>query len=349
MIQYKEILQEIIEKGTWKEPARPGMPKTISRFSIEKRFNLSDGFPLVTLKETRFSDIVTELIWFLRGDSNIKYLVDNGVNIWNKDAHKFYLRLHKEYTGNDGSLDLDSFIENIKEGRLHRTSLSDPRLGIGYKLGDTGWTYPRMWNNFAGMSINQVNNIVTSIINNPYSRYHVLSAWHPKYIGDLECALPPCHMMVHFNCRPIEFWDRVNLLYKPGAINSSSNLVLVEEEMNDFGIPKFYLDAKMIQRSCDTFLGVPYNIASYALLIHIIAKLTGTAPGEFIWSGNDVHLYEDQVDKARVLLEREPMKLPRLVIGDLYGGDPSFWEEDDFKLVDYKSHPALRSKLHVGK
>lgn len=316
MKQYKEILEEILEKGTWKEPAREGMPMTISRFSIEKRFDLNEGFPLVTIKKTRFEGIVHELLWFLRGDSNIKYLVDNGVNIWTPDAHKYYLRICDRYLQYEKPMDIESFEENIKLGNL---TTSYPFKGF-YKLGDTGWTYPSMWTNYAGMSINQVSNLITNIKTKPESRYHIVNSWHPAYVSDYECALPPCHMLFHFNCRKGD---------------------------ND---TRYYLDCKLIQRSCDTFLGVPYNIASYAILTHIIAKLTGMIPGEFIWSGNDVHLYENHLNQVNVILEREPKNLPTLCIEDInWGGNIHNIKAEDFWLEGYESHPFVKGDLSVGK
>lgn len=315
MEQYKEILSEVLDKGTWKKPARKGMPSTISRFSIEKRFDLSRGFPLVTIKETKFSNIAHELIWFLNGDNNIKYLVDNGVGIWNSDAYKYYVRLHKYVTGFDASLTKESFIRHIKNGELDRTSICE--FVSSYRLGYTGYTYPLLWNKYPGTDTNQINKLIKGLKSNPYSRYHIINAWHPGYVNEYSTALPPCHMVVQFNMRPSESED--------GNV--------------------FLLDCKMTQRSCDTFLGVPYNIASYALLTHIIANKIKAIPGEFIWSGNDVHLYENHIDAAKLILSREPKELPYLHM-DI--GEYSKLDIKMFYLENYKSHPFVKGELSVG-
>lgn len=321
MEQYKEIINEILEKGVWKEPARVGMPRTISRFSIEKRFDLSNGFPLVTIKETKFKNIAHELIWFLRGDTNIKYLVDNGVNIWNNDAYKYYKRLNKAVIGFGEGLPIENFINHIKDGDL-KGSLICAYLPH-YKLGDTGFTYPVLWNKFPAqtdMDIDQIQRLVNGLKVNPNSRYHIINAWHPCYINDMATALPPCHMLAQFNMRPIQ----------------------------NEGCKGYILDCKLVQRSCDTFLGVPYNIASYALLVHYLAKLVGAIPGELIWSGNDVHLYENHVELAKSILEREPKKLPSLWLSNGIDNLNKPLSIEDIHLENYEHHPFVKGELSVG-
>ena len=318
MKQYKEIISEILEKGVCKEPARKGMPRTISRFSIEKRFDLSNSFPLVTIKETKFKNIAHELIWFLNGDHNIKYLVDNGVNIWNMDAYKYYKRLHKVVTGFDASLTIDSFINHIKEGEFKGTSICE--YIPYYRLGDTGFTYPLLWNKFptkTGKDINQIQKLINGLKQNPNSRYHIINSWHPGYVNDISTALPPCHMLAHFNMRPT---------YVEGG-------------------KKYILDCKLVQRSCDTFLGVPYNIASYALLIHYIANKVNAIPGELIWSGNDVHLYENHIELIPLIMGREPKKLPNLWLNSDINETLSI---EDIHLENYEYHPFVKGELSVG-
>lgn len=330
MIQYLEVLQEILDKGTWKEPARENMPRTISRFSIEKRFNLQDGFPLLTTKKMPWKKILHEMLWFLKGDTNIKYLVDNDVNIWNQDAYGYYLKLHKEKTTFDGSLSMDSFIMKIKEGKLQETSLAL----YDYKLGDLGPVYGKQWRKWEGIKINlssenfgfdiiridQIQKLINGINENPNSRYHVVTAWNPAEV--FETALPSCHMMFHFNCRP--YHDKTSTK-KP-----------------------YILDCKMVQRSCDTFLGVPFNIASYAFLMHIVARLTNMHVGDFIWSGNDVHIYEDHIPQVKEQLSRTPTKLPFLTINSTNWKTIDDIKFEDFNILTYMPQEAIKGDLSTG-
>ena len=300
MKQYLEIIQEILDKGVWKEAARENMPRTLSRFSIEKRFDLQEGFPLLTTKKMFSKGMIHELIWFLKGDTNIHYLHINDVTkFWHQDGYKYYLKQME--LNNEEPLDFANWCLNLSN------------IDFSKKYGDLGKIYSYQWRSF-NTEIDQITNLINNLKNNPYSRYHVVSAWNPSEIN--QCALPPCHMLFQFNTRPKE----------DGT---------------------FYLDCKMIQRSCDTFLGVPMNIASYALLVHIIAKFTSMTPGEFIWSGNDVHLYENHIKQAKEQLKREPKQLPKLVIKSDWNSIEDI-KYEDFEIIDYEYHPHISAKLSTG-
>lgn len=290
MKQYQDLLKDILDNGTWKEPAREGMPRTKEVFARMMRFDLSKGFPLLTTKKMYTKGIVAELIWFLHGDTNIKYLVDNNTHIWDADAYKYYVR-------HGGKLDKEEWLDHIKT--------SDSMC----LYGDCGHIYGYQWRFKDGFD--QIANLIHTLKTNPTSRYQVVTAWSPiDFLGDgLSAALPACHMM--FQC----------------CINNGK------------------LDLMMLQRSCDTFLGVPFNIASYALLTHMLAKEIGVEPGEFIWVGNCCHIYENHMDQVNELLSREPMELCTLE----FDKKPILmYDVDDFHFVNYKSHPALKAPLSVG-
>ena len=331
MRQYLDLLQDIKDNGKWEDPAREGMPRTKSIFSRELRFDLTKGFPAVTTKKLYWKGVVGELLWFLRGDTNIKYLVDNNIHIWDDDAYKYYKRKFiKKYPNYPQScFTKEEFISIIKAQDIKELVRIQ---SLNYTLGDCGNIYGYQWRCWKEKSRNsgfdQIKNLVESIRKNPNSRYHLVTAWQPTdFLRDKEAALPACHMMFH---------------------------VYIREGK--------YLDLKMIQRSCDTFLGVPFNIASYALLTHILAAITGYQAGEFIWSGNDIHYYENQQEQVNELLTREPKELSKLWFkdtfyykieilrkGELYLGDFLLdMEIDEFKLENYNSYPALKAPLSVG-
>lgn len=345
MKQYLEILKEVLDEGTWKRPARDNMPRTISRFGITKRFDLSEGFPLVTTKKMFFNGALHELLWFLKGDTDIKYLQDNGVHIWDEDGYRWY---KKTCIGTPASF------EGWKKF-----------VALGTGLGDLGKIYSHQWRDFGkhidlqGVEIggiDQIQSVIDGIKKNPESRYHIVSAWNPTELN--EACLPPCHMMFMFNCREISLKDRIFLAESRGFKEELDQVIqaygklgprdaALWVKMNALKIPKYHLDCDMTQRSCDTPLGVPFNIASYALLTMIIAKLTNTVPGEFIWSGKDVHIYENQIDAVYNQLERTPLPLPTMEIT----GDWDSIEDikfEDFKLRDYKSHDSIKYQLSTG-
>jgi len=374
MIQYLEILSEVLQEGTEKSPARSGMPKTISRFGITKRFDLSKGFPLVTTKQVSFKNIAHELILFLKGDCNIKYLVDNNVNIWNEDAYKWYVNFAKDNGGEeqncimhdngDGTvrmLLLDEFIQRIKEVKskinLPIYWLSDRMQEehgcICYTLGSIGKSYPKQWRNYTGVveygeqvyDVDQIAEVIRRLKESPEDRYKVVCAWNPSEFKDT--ALPPCHILFQLNCRPLSDDERAELLEnKLGRpVMEYDNVEQVHKWYTE--IPLYKLDLAITQRSCDSVLGVPYNIASYALLTHIFAHLANMVPGDLIWTGNDVHIYENHITQVSEQLSRKPFNLPTLLI------DKELTSIDDvklehFRIVGYQHHEKIEAKLSTG-
>ena len=264
MKQYLDLLDHVIKTGTEKKD-RTGTG-TLSVFGYQMRFNLEEGFPLLTTKKLHLKSIIYELLWFITGDTNIRYLNENGVKIWNDWA---------DAEGNLGPV-------------------------YGHQ-----W---RSWQSDGGKRIDQLQNVIYSIKQSPDSRRHIVSAWN---FGDLEkMALPPCHLM--FQC------------YVAGG----------------------KLSCQLYQRSADIFIGVPFNIASYALLTLMIAQATGLKPGDFVHTFGDAHIYLNHIEQVKLQLTREPYKLPRMVINPDVTDILKFRYED-FTLTDYVSHPHIKGDISV--
>lgn len=362
MEQYLNLLQEILNKGTRKPAARENMPGTTSLFGYQLRHDLSKGFPLLTTKKMSFKNLVVELLWFLRGDVNIKFLIENNCNWWNEDAYNYYVKKCKEYN-TPPIFDFENFVKTLRSN----DTFNDPDLCRvdSYKLGDCGYQYGKVWRNWETdyhvhkerhyQPLDQIKNVINSLKNTPESRRHIVTAVDPAHDEDL--ALYWCHSMFQFNCRPIP-WETKLELAKNNPNVEMENLAITEAAAGDkrFGnVPQYYLDCHLYQRSADVILGVPYNIASYSLLTHIIARICNMIPGEFIHSFGDVHIYQDHENVVREQLVRSPSKLPTLVIG----GTDLVWQElessglelltiDMFSLDNYNPQPAIKAKLSTG-
>ena len=288
--QYRGLLAEVLYNGVEKKD-RTGTG-TLSRFGMQIRHNMSDGFPILTTKKVAFKTMVTELKWFLRGDTNIKYLVDNGCNIWNGDAYRNFL---KNSVPHDHQETMDEFIDKIKKDTLHTN------YEFAKKWGELGPIYGKQWRDVNG--IDQLENLITGIISNPHSRRHIVSAWN---VSDLDqMTLPPCHYS--FQCYVND--GKLSLMWN--------------------------------QRSADLFLGVPFNISSYGLLLHLLCKETRLEPGHLIGSFGDIHLYKNHIEQAKEQISRDSFDLPKLKVScyDIYRGD------FDAELVNYESHPAIKAPL----
>lgn len=264
MQTYLDLMAHVLEHGERRDD-RTGTG-TLSVFGYQMRFDLAQGFPALTTKKLHFRSIIHELLWFLRGDSNIAYLKENGVSIWD------------EWADENGDL--------------------GPVYGVQW----------RSWPNPGGQPVDQIHNVIEAIKKNPTSRRHIVTAWNPAQVDDM--ALPPCHALFQFY------------------------------------VANGRLSCQLYQRSADIFLGVPFNIASYALLTAMIAQVTGLEPGEFIHTFGDAHLYSNHLEQARLQLERQPYELPKLWL------DPSIKHIDDFRydhirIEDYQSHPTIRAPIAI--
>jgi len=376
MKQYLELLRDVRERGTYKAPARENMPGTRSLFGYQLRHNLQDGFPLLTTKKINFKHIVTELLWFMRGDTNIRYLIDNGCNIWNQDAYNFYLKqIGKDKDGNMHLIPMSfkGFIERVKCDNCMESRVE---IDNGYKLGDCGVQYGQLWRSLKGVTesssrkgkfvyIDQFKDLIDGLKANPMSRRHIIDAWNPATLNDM--ALNACHALVQFNCRPLGTIERARIegiasdtyvdicIAHGGEFQGSNNESIMQKYFDDLGTTKYALDCQMYQRSADSFLGVPYNIASYALLTHILAKMVGMIPGEFIHTFGDVHIYDNHKEQTDLQLLREPTELPNLVIHktnkffeDLDVSNISHIDIEDFDLENYNPQSRIKGKLSTG-
>ena len=350
MKTYLDLLQKILDEGSEKESGRTNMPNTwgIEHGLIE--MDLTEGFPLLTTKKMFWKGIIHELLWFLRGETNIKYLVDNKVNIWNGDAWRWYNKWYDEtghqFTHNHRIKTEEEFVDKIKNEVNHPFTVDDGTNQITYTLGDLGKVYGHQWRNQNG--VDQIKDIVEGLKENPYSRYHILDGWNKADFPDM--ALPPCHLLYQFIVRPISREERVKIFtkkYEPLLPLLSKD---VEKVLETHNIPKFYLNVNMYQRSCDTFLGVPFNIASMSLLLMIIAKSANMIPKMSRWIGGDVHLYMDHIEVAKEQINRRPYSLPKMEIKKELNSleDILSLTIDDFELTDYQHHDRLQAELFTG-
>lgn len=264
MKQYLDLLETILKEGVEKKD-RTGTG-TLSIFGYQMRFCLAAGFPALTTKKLHLKSIIHELLWFLKGDTNVRYLQENGVRIWN------------EWVDENGDL--------------------GPVYGAQW----------RKWRASDGHTIDQISQVVDSLVSNPDSRRHIVSAWN---VGDLEkMHLPPCHLLFQF--------------YVAGG----------------------KLSCQLYQRSCDLFLGVPFNIASYALLTLMMAQVTGYQPGDFVWTGGDVHIYTNHLEQVKLQLSRKPFPQPLMKLNPEIKSIFDF-QYTDFELVNYQAHPHIPGKVAV--
>ena len=301
MKQYLDLVRHIRDHGTIKED-RTGTG-TVSIFGYQMRFNLADGFPLVTTKRVHLKSILHELLWFIKGDTNIKYLVQNGVGIWNDWPYQNWLRetgqaQNLKMYSSEWRLVMREFIERIK---------SDDTFARQY--GDLGPVYGKQWRNFGG--VDQLTNLVNDIKTNPDSRRLIVSAWNPQDIPVMiKSGLPPCHSLFQF--------------------------YVVEGR----------LSCQLYQRSADVFLGVPFNIASYAILTIMIAQVTGLRPGDFIHTFGDAHLYLNHLEQVDEQLSRAEFDLPELKVNPSVTSLFDFVFED-FELQNYMSHEPISAPVAV--
>ena len=290
MKQYHALLNEILEKGT--DRLDRTSTGTRSIFGYQMRFDLAEGFPLLTTKKVHFKSVVYELLWFITGSTNIRPLVLNNVRIWNEWP---YERFVKSDAYNNESL--DDYVERIKNDQT-----------FADKHGNLGLVYGKQWRDFNG--VDQLKQLIEGIRHNPFSRRHIISAWNPAELENM--ALPPCHMMMQFYVSS----DRKRL------------------------------SCQLYQRSADVFLGVPFNIASYALFTHLIAQVCDLEAGEFIHTFGDVHIYNDHMEQVALQLSREPLPLANLRLNPMIKEIEDFRYED-IELLDYQSHPAIKAKVSV--
>ena len=324
--QYQSLLQDIINNGVEKKD-RTGTG-TISVFGRQIRHKMSDGFPLLTTKKMAFKTMVTELLWFLRGDTNIKYLVDNGCHIWDGDAYKNYT---KSFLGYEDIPSQEWFINEIK---------TNP--DFANRFGDLGPIYGKQWRKWYGWRkhslTDQIANLINDLKTNPDSRRLMVSAWN---VGELDqMVLPPCHYGFQVYTRELSEKERLDLF----KVDSIDRVDSYGKWLDDNGYPKRAISLMWNQRSVDTGLGLGFNIASYGLLLEMIAKQVNMIPDELIGNLGDVHLYLDHVEPIKEQLNREPFNLPTLKIHGKVD-DIAHYKVNDFELIGYQFHPTIKLPL----
>jgi len=341
--EYQYLLDCIVSKGIKKED-RTGTG-TLSLFGYQIRHNMQEGFPLLTTKKMAWKSIVTELLWFLRGDTNIKYLVDNGCHIWDGDAFKRY-RAKVPITDDFDTMTVGEFADMIKTDNE-----------FAKQWGELGPIYGKQWRNWIKyeegwygphdeISIDQIANLISELKTNPDSRRLMVNAWN---VGELDqMVLPPCHYGFQVYTRELSLEERVEHYCSQSWVlehlKDSLRKQTTEQKTAVLSVantPRRAISLMWNQRSVDTFLGLPFNIASYGLLLEIIAKEVNMVPDELIGNLGDVHLYSNHIEQAKEQISREPFELPKLVI-EHSSLDPV---ELVYKLENYQSHPAIKAPL----
>ena len=293
---YQKLLKQVLTRGVDKKDRTGTGTKSI--FGATIRHDMSDGFPILTTKKVAFKTMVTELKWFLRGDTNIKYLLDNNCHIWDGDAYKNWKTEYKETYNGLNDWQKEQWKELTEEEFINAIKTDDE---FANEWGELGPIYGAQWRKWDG--IDQLEDLIVGLINNPDGRRHLVSAWNVNYLD--EMTLPPCHYS--FQCYVAD--GKLSLMWN--------------------------------QRSADLFLGVPFNISSYGLLLLLLCKETGYKPGELIGNFGDVHLYNNHLEQAEEQIDRYSYDLPEVKLScyDIYRGD------FDVELINYESHPAIKAPL----
>ena len=345
--EYFRLLKTILDTGRTKHN-RTGVD-TIGVFGAQAKFDVSmDAFPILTTKKVWFKGIVHELLWFLKGDTNIKYLVDNGVHIWDEWAAKRYFDAHTINGICNSVYTQEQFIQLISENDRFANDWGD--LGEG--------TYGGMWRKFPYLHeekdtpehpceypfvpgyVDQIQKVMDKLKTNPDDRRMIVSAWHPYWAEN--CALSPCHCFMQFNTEELTHEE---CCYAWGAGEHGFSDVK-SEDLDKWGAPKRRLNLLMLIRSNDMFLGAPFNITSYSLLIAMVAQCVGMVPGTLTYAIGDAHIYVNHLEQVKEQLTRTPMVLPKLWLNPEIKDIFSF-KYEDIKLVDYKSHPAIKADVAV--
>jgi len=347
--QYQDLLLHILRNGVEKKDRTGTGTKSI--FGYQIRHNMREGFPLLTTKKMAWKTMVTELLWFLRGDTNIKYLVENGCNIWNGDAYKRYERV---WTWDlDEPLPMDKFIERIKND-----------YEFAKIWGELGPIYGKQWRQWQGwvgygdkgkmgsLWYDQIQRLIHLLKTEPDSRRLMVSAWNVAELDDM--VLPPCHYGFQVYTRELTYNERYSLWFsKNYETGMEYNELIIPDFENEYyeKTPERAISLMWNQRSVDTFLGLPFNIASYGLLLTLLGKLTNMVPEDLIGNLGDTRLYLTHLDQAREQIERKSFELPNVKLNfdfQYYDGYIVDWDKinvDEIQIANYNSHPPIKAPL----
>lgn len=322
MRQYLDMLQHVLNNGTDKSD-RTGTG-TRSVFGYQTRYDLRRGFPLLTTKKLHTKSIIHELLWFLQGDTNVRYLQENGVKIWD------------EWADDNGDLG-PVYGKQWRSWPSPAVFVPDSDFSTGEELDNEGDFEP-------GKSIDQISNLLHMLRTNPDSRRLIVSAWNPAEVDQM--ALPPCHCLFQFYTAEIPFDVRRQMVSNNFSCHIEDDVPTLERLMDRDGVPRRYLDCQLYQRSADVYLGVPFNIASYALLTHMIAHTTNMVARDFVHTFGDLHLYKNHFEQANLQLARSPRALPDLRINrktdDLFG-----LKFEDLLIDGYHPHSHIAAPVSV--
>ena len=374
--QYQSLLQDILDNGTVKND-RTGTGTT-SLFGKSIRHHMRDGFPLLTTKKMYVRGIVAELLWFINGSTNIQWLCQNKCNIWVGDAYKKYKLYAENLSEPDWSVHIDDPVQN-KTRIMTVSEFTDQIISddeFAKKWGDLGPIYGEQWRNFGGTQtaieiddkgnptrwentggVDQFKNMIDALKTNPDGRRIMVSAWNPQNVH--LATLPPCHYGFQVYTRELSFKERRDLAYNYAKENTKIPLTIdvygkdgIPSYMDiidntGWNIPKREVSLLWNQRSVDTFLGLPFNIASYGILLHMLAKEVNMVPGEIVGFLGDTHLYSNHLDAAREQISREPKELPELNIVLDEGQDFDIFNMkiENFQIANYDSHPTIKAEL----
>jgi len=360
--QYLDLIKDILQNGIQKTD-RTGTG-TRSVFGRQIRHNMKDGFPLLTTKKMAFKTMVTELLWFLKGDTNIKFLVDNGCHIWDGDAWANYQRQTLQKFMNDTTI--AGYAITNKEEFINKIKTDDE---FAKKWGELGPIYGKQWRSWGGLIdltdddkpiyLDQIANLINELKTNPDSRRLMVSAWN---VGELDkVVLPPCHYGFQMYTRELSIRERLKLIGIKDNVVIEATLHNIGEErskkrLDRMNIPTRAISLMWNQRSVDTFLGLPFNIASYGLLLKLIAKEVNMIPDQLIGNLGDVHLYSNHIEQAKEQISRTPYELPKVNFNSEWWDQPFFEAiksdsfckcllEEDIQLYDYESHPSIKAPL----
>ena len=340
--KYFSLVKEIIYDGEDRD-TRAGKVKSI--FAKQLRFDLKKGLPMLTTKKMFAKGCIYELLWFLKGETNIKYLVENGVHIWDDDAYRYYKEQKDNFLRDAPLLSKEEFLDKvINNSNAVFTNRIYGKKPLFYKYGDLGPVYGKQWRCFGPESVDQILEVIETLKNNPDDRRLLVSAWNPSDLSQM--ALPPCHYAFQFYAKKMTLKERV--AYYEKKYGTAPDLI-DKNGLDQANIPTRKLSCMWQQRSVDTSLGLPFNILSYAILTHMVAQCVNMDVDELIFSGGDVHIYMNQLEGIQTQLRRNPYRysLPTLNLNPEITNILDF-KYEDFKIVGDRSYPTIKMPLSVG-